>query len=370
MNTNFLLRVLVKGVFLFLIIDFLVISLPEGIGRLSLYNWIFEGRQRLPFGEDSEHSYNLSLYDLDAMFASHRINATLKNDDEFRVLIIGDSSVWGTLLTPEETLAGLLNKSDFSLCEDIDFEFYNLGYPTISLTKDLLFMDYALSYDPDLIIWLVTLDAFPTEKQLSSPIVSNNSERVKKLIEKYNLPLSPSDPQLMNDSFWDKTLIGRRRSLADLIRLQIYGILWSATGIDQTYPEDYLRAQTDLSADIQFQGSAGPILDEQSLSFEVLTAGMELAEDIPVLLVNEPILISKGENSDLRYNFLYPVWAYDNWRQLMLEKSKEEKWNYLDLWNFVPADEFTNSAIHLTPEGEELLANRIGQAVIDSYCDR
>jgi len=370
MNSHFLLRVLIKGVSLFLIINFLVILLPEGFGGLSLYNWVFEGRQRLPFGEDSEHSYNLSLYDLDAMFASHEINATTKKDDDFRVFIVGDSSVWGTLLTPEETLAGLLNESDFSHCEDLDFEFYNLGYPTISLTKDLLVMDYALQYEPDLIIWLVTLDAFPKEKQLSSPIVGNNSERVKRLIEKYNLPLDSSDPVLMEGSLWDKTLLGRRRSLADLVRLQIFGILWSATGIDQTYPEDYLRAQTDLSADNLYQGSEGPILDEQFLSFEVLTAGMEFAEDIPVLLVNEPILISKGENSDVRYNFLYPIWAYDSWRQLMVEKSKEKQWNYLDLWNLVPVDEFTNSAIHLTPEGEALLANRIGQTVIDSYCDR
>jgi hypothetical protein len=370
MNAKFLLRVLIKGVSIFLILNFLVIFLPDGIGRLSLYNYVFEGRQRLPFGEDSKHSYNLSLYDLDAMFASHQIAATSKNDDEFRVLIIGDSSVWGTLLTPEETLAGLLNRSDFLLCKNRNLEFYNLGYPTISLTKDLLVMDYALSYKPDLIIWLVTLDAFPVEKQLTSPIVNNNSVLVKKLIEKYNLHLITSASKLNEQSLWDKTLLGRRRSLADLIRLQIFGILWSATGIDQTYSEDYTRAQTDLNADIQYQGSAGPDLDEQQLSFDVLDAGMELAGDIPVLLVNEPILISNGENSHLRYNFLYPIWAYDSWRQLMLEKSKEKQWNYLDLWNLVPVDEFTNSAIHLMPEGEELLANRIRQTVIDSYCDR
>jgi hypothetical protein len=139
MNTKFLLNVLIKGVSLFLIINFLIIALPERIGRLSLYNVVFEGRQRLPFGEDSEHSYNLSLYDLDAMFASHLIDATSKNDDEFRVVIVGDSSVWGTLLTPEETLAGILNTSDFSGCEALNLRFYNLGYPTISLTSCCLY---------------------------------------------------------------------------------------------------------------------------------------------------------------------------------------------------------------------------------------
>ena len=59
---------------------------------------------------------------------------------------------------------------------------YNLGYPTISLTKDLMILDQANSYQPDLVIWLTTLEAFPKEKQLSSPIVANNAERVRQLI--------------------------------------------------------------------------------------------------------------------------------------------------------------------------------------------
>jgi len=41
---------------------------------------------------------------------------------------------------------------------------YNLGYPTMSLTKDLLILSRALHYQPDLIIWLVTLESFPASK--------------------------------------------------------------------------------------------------------------------------------------------------------------------------------------------------------------
>ena len=37
-------------------------------------------------------------------------------------------------------------------------------------------------------------------------------------------------------TFWDRTLIGARRPLADLLRLQLYGVLWAATGIDQDIP--------------------------------------------------------------------------------------------------------------------------------------
>ncbi len=59
---------------------------------------------------------------------------------------------------------------------------YNLGYPTMSLTKDLLMLSCALRYQPDLIIWLVTLESFPVSKQLASPIVQHNPVAVRDLI--------------------------------------------------------------------------------------------------------------------------------------------------------------------------------------------
>jgi hypothetical protein len=91
------------------------------------------------------------------------------------------------------------------------------------------------------------------------------------------------------------------------------------------------------------------------------------AAPVPTLLVNEPILVSNSANSDLRYNFFYPRWAYDEYRQLLAEHAAARNWHYLDLWDLVPMQEFTNSAIHLTPEGEAMLANEIAQA-IQSNC--
>jgi hypothetical protein len=79
------------------------------------------------------------------------------------------------------------------------------------------------------------------------------------------------------------------------------------------------------------------------------------------------MLISNGLNSHIRYNFFYPRWAYDEYRQLLAEHAAARNWHYLDLWDLVPMQEFTNSAIHLTPEGEAMLANEIAQA-IQSNC--
>ncbi|MBC7877090.1 MAG: hypothetical protein H7Y59_07975 [Anaerolineales bacterium] len=353
-------NILVKGLSLFILINILFAVWQPKIGQFSAYNAIFPGRERLPFGENSAQAYNLSLFDLDAMFASHVINDDQKQDDEFRVILIGDSSVWGTLLKPEETLAGQLNSADMSACGK-NVHVYNLGYPTISLTKDVLMLSYGMKYEPDLVIWLTTLEAFPMEKQLASPIVANNQETLNSLRSRYGLVFDPNDPAFVKQSSW---IIVNRRAFADIIRLQIYGVMWAATGIDQIYPVNYEPAQINLEDNEKFHEAKPPMLDTKSLAINALETGIRVAVDTPVMIVNEPMLISNGENSDIRYNFFYPRWAYDQYRDMMAELSQKNDWNYVDLWDAVPANEFTNSAIHLTPTGEGLLAEKLAPVIM------
>jgi len=358
-NKPRLIPLLIKTTFLLVLCNFAFIFIPNiPIGKLSLYNHIFPGRERFPFGETPE-AYNLSLFDLDAMFASHTLAGAQKTSNEYRVLLIGDSSVWGTLLTPEQTLAGQLNASNITACNK-NVHAYNLGYPTISLTKDLMILDQALGYQPDMVVVLTTLDAMPRDKQLASPLVANNAERVRDLIFKYELNASPNDPALIKPSKLDQTFVSQKRAVADLLHLQIYGVLWSSTGIDQVYPTDYERAQVDLDDNIEYHGVTSSLRD--TLAIDVLDSIMSAAP-VPTLLVNEPMLVSDGTNSDLRYNFFYPRWAYDEYRQMLTELADMQHWNYLDLWDLVPANEFTNSAIHMTPSGENLLSNQIAEAI-------
>lgn len=356
-NQPRLIPLLIKTAVLLAVFNFGFILFKDvPLGKLSLYNSVFTGRERFPFGETHE-AYNLSLFDLDAMFASHVLAGTPKAADEYRVLVVGDSSVWGTLLKPEETLAGQLNAAGLSACGKT-IRAYNLGYPTISLTKDLLIIDQALAYEPDFIVWLTTLEAFPRTRQLESPIVANNAERYRELSFKYELNASAKDPALNPLGVQEQTFVSRRRALADLIRLQLYGALWSSTGIDQVYPSDYERAAIDLEASDDFHGLTSL---EGALAIDVLDAG--LTTGVPTLLVNEPMLISNGANSDIRYNFYYPRWAYDAYRQQVADYIQRTGHPYLDLWDLVPMNEFTNSAIHLTPAGEKMLADTIGAAL-------
>jgi hypothetical protein len=84
----------------------------------------------------------------------------------------------------------------------------------------------------------------------------------------------------------------------------------------------------------------------------------------PLLIINEPIYISNGTNSDIRYNFYYPRWAYDDYRKLLADYAPQIASQYLDLWDVIPAQEFTNSAIHITPEGSSQLAQLVADAIM------
>jgi len=360
-------RVIMKALVLCLVLNLVFIwVLPlQALGRLSLYNLLFPGRMRLPYGENPAKAYNLSLYNLEAMFASHELAGSSKPPDEFRVLVIGDSAGWGFLLEPEDTLAEAINAQQAVLPDGRSVRAYNLGYPVMSLTKDLLILERAMAYEPDLVVWPVTLESFPYDKQLFPPLLQNNPEAVNALIEKTGLSLKPLAAS-ETGGWWQRTIVARRRELADLLRLQLYGVLWAATGIDQDLPLSYTPRQEDLSSDIEFHGLTGPDFQASDLALEILSAGVRLAGETPVLIVNEPMFVSQGENSDLRYNFYYPRWAYDGYRRILSAWSAQNDLAYLDLWDSVPNTEFTNSAVHMTPQGTQMFARQVLRAILEN----
>jgi hypothetical protein len=358
-------NVILKAALLFLIanLSFAACYPMQTLGRISAYNSLLPGRLRLPYGDNPERAYNLSLYNLEAMFASHEIDSAPQNPGEYRVILIGDSATWGFLLPVEQTLAAYLNRSELELSSGRQLRVYNLGYPVMSLTKDLLILDYAMRYQPDLIVWPVTLESFPYDKQLYPPLLQNNPGPVQHLIRSYHLNLNADDQAFVQPTFWDRTIVGSRRPLADLLRLQLYGVMWAATGIDQDIPITYTLRMEDLPADVSFHNLQPPHLSENDLAFDVLAAGITVAGDVPVLIVNEPMFISQGENSHIRYNFYYPRWAYDDYRRMLAEKSSASGWYYLDLWDLVAPDQFTNSAVHMTPVGVEQFAANLVRAI-------
>lgn len=361
-----ILRIVLKAAVLFVLcnIIFAVLQPMEALGRISLYNTLLPGRERFPYGENPALSYNLSLNNIPAMFASHIISRP-KAADEFRVLLIGDSSTWGWRLENKDTLAGQINAGNYRTGDGRRVVAYNLGYPIMSLLKDVMLLWEARHYQPDMIVWLVTLESFPRDKQLFPPIVQNNTDRVRALIAAY--PSMETDvwyTALTQSDFMSQTLIGQRRNLADWLRLQLYGFSWTATGIDQYIPAEYTPRQSDFDTDLSWQNFTEPAASTD-MALGVLSTGLDVAADVPIIVINEPMFISDGQNSDLRYNAFYPRWAYDDYRARMTAFAEFMELDYRDWWDRIAPDEFTDSPVHLTPAGSAQLAGWVAQEILD-----
>ena len=352
-------RIFLKAAVLFVALNLLFAACRplESLGNLSLYNNILPGRLRLPYGERPAEDFNLTLSNLPAMSAAHVWNRPAA-DDEFRVLLLGDSGIWGWFLPNEHTLAGQLNEMKLTAADGRRIVVYNLGYPIMSLTKDMVILDEMLAGSrPDLILWPVTLQSFYRPRQLDHPLLYENPNRVRELIEQYDLGLDLSDSRFVDRSFVQESIIGRRRELADLLRLQAWGVAWAATGLDQAIPEEITLRKSDFEPDDSWLDITEPrTLTDDDLAFDVLVGGGSRAGTIPLIIINEPMFIGDGLNSDVRYNTFYPRWAYDQYRQMLEETAIANNWNYIDLWNAIPPEEFTDTPVHLTRRGNQLFA--------------
>lgn len=341
-------RVMVKAALLFVLCNvvYALVNPITLLGHVSLYNTVVPGRPRLPYGENPAESYSLSLNNLHAMFASHVISRQ-KADDEFRVILMGDSATWGWFLQADETYTANINAQNITLANGQRVVTYNLGYPIMSIAKDVLLLDYAQRYEPDMVIWLVSLESFPPDKQTSPPIVAQNTNYQR--------------------TFLDKTIVGSRRDLADMLRLQLYGFSWAATGIDQYIPETIEGTPNDLENDTSWSVYSEPTtISYDDLAFDILDSGIKMVKDIPIIIINEPMFIANGENHSIRYNTLYPRWAYDPYRVLLAGLAEESGWLYRDWWDTITPEHFSDSPVHLAPDGSEIMAQHLIKLILET----
>ncbi len=100
-----------------------------------------------------------SLFDLDLIFRQHEIcrRPTLQ-PAERNVALIGNSAVFGLYVSAAESFAGLLNERWSS--SSTPLHVYNLGFVTTYQFKDALIVRQALDYEPDLIVYGISLADF------------------------------------------------------------------------------------------------------------------------------------------------------------------------------------------------------------------
>ena len=360
------LRLVLKTIFLFALANLLFALWNPPIEYLSMYNSIFPGRTRFPFDK---------VDNIDAHFASHEIS-TPKGENEFRVIIIGDSSIWGDELESDQTLSAWLNKAQ-SKCFSKNVKFYNLGFPHMSAMKDLLILNKAMEYNPDAIIWSFTLRTVLPKPP--NPFLIANVDPIFELINEYDLWEYPYDEfDYQEKTLYEKTFIGRRKELARLLHLQTLGIEWLSTKSDyqpryippNAPPTPPIEDPIDLENETSFRG-----FDESDniipfLWTHYFEVGEKIAGDVPIVFINQPMFIATGENSDIRYNKSYPRWAYDQYRQFLATEANAKNRTYIDYWDKIPPKYFIGHTFHLSVGGEKLLAEAIAKGFQEAVCEK
>jgi hypothetical protein len=367
-------RVVLKAAFLFVSINVAFAYINPPIGKLTLYNYIIQGRLRFPYEE--KHSSDLVDYsatinqDYDALFGTHIISRK-KSVHEFRLILLGDSATWGFGLPAEEALSEQINRLNIQTCDGRVVRAYNLAYPFSFLTRDLLFLDKSMEYQPDMVFWLITLSTLEP-KVAETQFILPHWERYRRLTNSYSLELSHFSQPIERPSFWQKTLIGQRKRIKNIALVQTYGVIWGATRIDHREslrPDPELpgsNVSDSLDYDEKYPEDAPALFD--SLLMNVLSTAYDVTGDIPIILVNEPIFVADGENRLVRYNGFYPRWVYDEYRQFIFEWAKQHDHQLLDYWNALPPEDFADAYFHRRLSGEKRFASLLAAEIEKLVC--
>lgn len=358
--------VVVKALCLFVLVNIVYVAATPPIAEFSIYNYLIPGLERLPFGNASD-PYTVTMDNVDAMFAAHEISAA-KASDEIRVVLVGDSSIFGESLLSDDTLSGQWNQLG-PQCNGKNIKIYNLGYPHPSIIKDLIFIEEVAEQQPDVIVWFVTLNTVMNQYRLN-PFLTGNRERALQMMEIYDIPFgSRKELSEQTPAFYQDTIVGQRSFLARWLKLQILGVLWYAAGDDFHLEHGSVEIiSADVKKDPNYRDLPPDSDLKESLLLGALTAGRDIAGEIPVLLVNEPIFVANGMHSDVRYNDLYPRWAYDQYRGLLAEQAQKNSINFLDMWNTIPPEFFTDTPLHLSADGERVFAEQLNPKLLSLVC--
>jgi hypothetical protein len=361
-------RIVVKAVLMLVVFDAVqaALDLDRRLESLSLYRHFVPPLARL----DSMRDYPTPvMWRLDPLLDAHRIGRA-KRPDEFRVAVLGDSGTFGMFVPERKTVPGQMTRVGGSF-RGRKLVAYNLSYQTPNTLKDLLVEKHALRRKLDAIVWFVTLfdlarDAPPAEFRREIHLVIRvNADDLPELERKYGIDTwetreiealrGPFDRSVLGDG-------GRYRDFAILLGRAFFDRL---AGDDPTEsvraPRPWVGSRPLPATPLFFdRGPNDPPMP--NARWKNLEAGARMAKEarVPLLLVNDPLFLASGPNSEHEYNSYYGREIYDRYRRDLAAYCRRRGIDLLDLWNLLPPREFDDMPQHYTPAG----SRRIAEAVV------
>lgn len=354
------LRVLVKALVIVAVINALLlwmgINPVRSLVILNTWDLLGRGRARLAYPSDFPNGQ----LPLEALLEAHAISAP-KQPDEYRVILLGESGIAGWGVPDEETLAAQLTERNIQI-EGKRLIAYNLAYPQPGVARDVLVLDAALAYQPNLVIWFITpaaLDNSPDIIGSNRIFFDLNEARLRRIVSEHldllNLWFESHAPGLLRpDPAWQSFV-----AIDDQELLPV----WLNSLFYPFIPPDLAESDRRIGSEpvpeeARYTEDSPGFRDMPNQSWNFLRVGCLRARsaEVRLLLVNEPMLIGGGPHSVENYNEHYQRALYDRYRETLSQYAADYSFWYADLWDIIPPERFTDTPLHADAEGYAILS--------------
>jgi hypothetical protein len=290
-----------------------------------------------------------------------------KTPGELRVALYGSSAPYGFPLPAEQGLSGLLNAHFDAI--GMPAHVYNLAMVITYQVRDAVIMEESLAYEPDVIIYPITLADFRHLAPLPDPVATNffrmNATALQRTIDA--APAGLEEPFAVYQRWLDERT-GERKSTDQLREVgryvrQAVRVLAEAiaarldapipppeipTGRRQIY---YDCAKTQAASDF-FQGF-------QQWNVLAYLAELQRQRGIRVLVVQWPIAREPvGACYSARFT-ADQVLEFSDWVRAEVVRHNLA---YVDLHQFLAAGFFSDS-LHVTADGQQRIATTVAQVL-------
>lgn len=364
-------RVLIKAIALLIIFDAAQIAfdLAGTLDGWRLYRSCTPPTERLGLADQIGDPI---WWTLDPLLDAHQI-AQPKAPDEFRVIFLGDSATFCLYCRSTEAIPSVFTQLGATF-DGKRVVGYNLAYPGSDWLKDVLILKHALKYQPDAIVWLVTAKWTGDQPLPQEPdahlITRVNAAELPALARQFNLDTWETERYADADAWYQRSIFMRGGRYRDWLLLLVRSfrnvLIYPNKDLTQEYllPGDPVTTKP-VPAIAEINSALPGYGTFPNRQWDLLRAGQQMAAkaDVPLLVVNEPIYLASGPNTDINYNPFYERNLYDRFRAALADFTRRHAMTYLDLWSTLPAENFSNTSLHYTLDGNRRVAQEVLSAL-------
>lgn len=326
---------------------------------------IFEGGQRL-----HQRFHKMTAW-LEPALRQHEVCwRPAGRADEKRVFLLGNSGIYGFPLPIEQTLVQDLNEH-FEWTEP-PAHFFNLAYVNSYHVKDAVILDEALAYEPDVVVFALTLDDFrvlvDTEWTWSLvEFLEVNGAAVKRFIHERPPGLEAELTQRASDTVdldHPTPLVYLRqlgrffkvavRRHADRVR-QWFDPAWDPDAGEFSPAPSLLKTRTDYDCARVEEIFRTMFTDWKERNVLAYLESVEKQTGAEVIVLNWPTV---RQPIGRCYNGRYTQQAYRDFNRWIGQETEARSLDYVDMHALLAPGEFFDS-LHPTAEGQSKIARAL-----------